>query len=403
MRKWLHLARSLYHGGAEVVFDVLLLILAVNLVGAVGLWGRDALKAHGGDLVPDNPWVQRAKAYPDMSPDDVYRLHMETWERQLYEYEPLAQFKERAFSGSFVNVSEHGFRKNGHEQPWPPDKDAYTIFVFGGSTTFSYGLPDAQAVPVRIEAALQTRGLEKADVYNFGRAYFFSTHELLQFQALLMDGIVPDAAIFVDGVNDFYYHRVEDKYLWTQRLHDGIEAQDPSTVELVGRVVQRLPAYEFGAFLVRHLSGPKADDKEALAEKSIERIVEGARPENLTRVLERYRDNKRLIETLADHYGVKVAFVWQPSPLYGYDLAHHLFADRIIDNHKVAGNGYEVARQWRDQGAFGPRFVWCADIQEGVAKPLYVDAMHYSAEMADMLAQCVADGTKGLAWSPPGE
>ena len=42
----------------------------------------------------------------------------------------------------------------------------------------------------------------------------------------------------------------------------------------------------------------------------------------------------------------------------------------------------------------GANFVWCADIQAGVAEPLYVDRVHYSGAMNARIARCIANGMK---------
>src|SRR5712692_8851921 len=41
-------------------------------------------------------------------------------------------------------------------------------------------------------------------VYKFGAGYYFSTGERVQFEQLLLAGSVPDVAVFVDGLNDFF-------------------------------------------------------------------------------------------------------------------------------------------------------------------------------------------------------
>src|SRR5262249_53760858 len=42
-------------------------------------------------------------------------------------------------------------------------------------------------------------------VYNFGRGSYFSTQERILFQQLLLAKAIPNSAIFLDGVNDFYF------------------------------------------------------------------------------------------------------------------------------------------------------------------------------------------------------
>ena len=98
---------------------------------------------------------------------------METWEWRGYEYNEMSQFREAPFSGRFVNVSEQGYRRGLRAHPWPPSSDAFNIFVFGGSTTFGYGMPDWQTVTAFMEEILQEQAEIPVRIYNFGRAYFF--------------------------------------------------------------------------------------------------------------------------------------------------------------------------------------------------------------------------------------
>ena len=41
-------------------------------------------------------------------------------------------------------------------------------------------------------------------------------------------------------------------------------------------------------------------------------------------------------------------------------------------------------------GDFGNDFIWLSDMQENLKKPLYVDALHYSAEMNKLIAEQIS-------------
>ena len=43
------------------------------------------------------------------------------------------------------------------------------------------------------------------------------------------------------------------------------------------------------------------------------------------------------------------------------------------------------------------KFLWCADIQNDIHEPLYVDNVHYSSKMIDMVAACITDGVEHLS------
>jgi hypothetical protein len=109
-------------------------------------------------------------------------------------------------------------------------------------------------------------------------------------------------------------------------------------------------------------------------------------------VMSRYRTNKRLIEAAAGAFGIRPVFVWQPVPFYKYDLTTDLFGDRgeqLNPDHSTTDGYPTFASDVRTVPA-GDNFIWCADIQEGRQEPLYVDAVHYTAVLAKMLAACIA-------------
>ena len=120
-------------------------------------------------------------------------------------------------------------------------------------------------------------------------------------------------------------------------------------------------------------------------------------------MIERYLANKRMIEAVAGTYGVDPVFVWQPVPTYKYDLDYHLFTSRGFQRHSYTKYGYPRMRERVDRGDLGGNFFWCADLQEGVREPLYVDIVHYTAVMSrnpEMEAQILAAHPMGRMGDP---
>jgi hypothetical protein len=81
--------------------------------------------------------------------------------------------------------------------------------------------------------------------------------------------------------------------------------------------------------------------------------------------------------------------VWQPIPLYKYDLAHHVFAAGDFGTNFFARYGYSYVERRVHETPPGENFLWCADIQESLAEPLYVDKVHYTAKMSRLIATTV--------------
>ena len=68
---------------------------------------------------------------------------------------------------------------------------------------------------------------------------------------------------------------------------------------------------------------------------------------------------------------------------------------RVCD-HGASSKGHAHAIAWPGMDDRGDRSVLCAAVQDGVDRPLYVDAVHYNAEPASMLTECIVERS-GLA------
>jgi hypothetical protein len=367
-----------YPIAAVMVLNTFVVFLAVNLFCAVL---RPWL------LPPQDPVTQEyglediAKIYPNLSPNQITRMLYETWSRKMV-YEPYRHFKEAPHVGLYVNVHSNGFRRVAHQGPWPPDPSRFNVFVFGGSTTFGYGAPDQQTVPSFLQARLAEALHTNVSVYNFGQCFYQSTQERLHFEQLLLAGHVPKLALFIDGLNDFYFAEGAPQFAEEfEQLLSGAFAR-----KLRAQCLTNLPAVHLVSSLAGrgHQPGgkPGAD----------------ARPEPADRlklevdmVCRRYLMNKELIERIAVAYGVRTCFVWQPVPTYKYDLKYHLFVGEGLGKHWRSKPGYERMAEIMRSQTPDPSFVWCADLQEALSEPLYVDAIHYTARMSELLARYIAE------------
>jgi len=170
------------------------------------------------------PGLLVEEIYSDMSQQDIASLLEETWTRR-YEYSPYIQFRERAYHGRFVNVHGAGFRYSREQGVWPPAEETVNVFIFGGSTTFGYGLRDDQTVASYLQQYLQPAFQRPLKVYNFGCGSYFSTQERILFTELLLAGWRPEMAIFIDGLNDFYFANNEPAL--TGSLRELVDGNSP--------------------------------------------------------------------------------------------------------------------------------------------------------------------------------
>lgn len=100
-----------------------------------------------------------------------------------------------------VRLNTEGFRID-REIVSPKPEDELRIFVLGGSTVLG-GRSPSTTIPGMVETHLQSGGLRRARVYNFGVVSFVSGQELSLLAHRLID-LKPDLVIAYDGGNDLF-------------------------------------------------------------------------------------------------------------------------------------------------------------------------------------------------------
>lgn len=327
-----------------------------RLAGPLGYYGKDAFKA-----------------YPGWREEDVKTLLNESWGRgsMWFEYEPFTGFRERPFRGKFISNDPAGFRLSKDQAPWPPRSDAINVFVFGGSTTYGYGLPDDETIPSYLgECAAAKYSPARLAVYNFGRGSYFSSQELILFQQLLSAHFVPQVAVFIDGLNEFDHPDGQPRFSGTLRRF--MAGQAPLSDQF-----DNVPVIAAAHWLSKHWTDQQPPKPRDYADGAV-----------LKGVIDRWLANKRMIESIANGFGVRTIFVWQPVPVYKYDLRYHYFlhSDKNFGVYVRSKYGYALMEDLRAQGKLGSNVLWLADMQQDKAEDLYVDAVHYNAPFSKEIA-----------------
>lgn len=132
--------------------------------------------------------------YQHMSKDDVDTLLSNNFDHG-WVYDETLGFKEAPRTTQFVNVNKFGIRSTKSEDDFIASLNN-SIWFFGGSTTFGYGVADNETIPANLASLLNSA------VINFGRGYYFSEQENLLMLKLLKNGYRPKKAIFLDGLNE---------------------------------------------------------------------------------------------------------------------------------------------------------------------------------------------------------
>jgi hypothetical protein len=376
--------RSTYRFVAIVLLNTFLFALGVNSLAWLALQVSTGRK----NRVTERYGMETImKVYPGWKESEVTQLLSECWQGGV-QFEPYLHFRETPRAGTHVNVLPAGFRQSTNQAPWPPDPKRFNVFVFGGSTAFGYGLPDHQTLASQLGVVLSRESRPDVAIYNFGRCYYQCTQERLLFEQLLLAGHVPQAAIFIDGLNDFFLAdgnpAVSEDFMLMmsgeepKKREGGVSIlTNTATVKLINRLREKpQPPSDYGATL---LAGMQTNPK------NIESVVGG--------VCARYLRNRDYIERIARQHGVRTCFVWQPVPVYKYDANYHPFKAGM-GLHWASKFGYEHMAALIKTNPQPASFIWAADIQDGVREALYVDAIHYSAPMCERLARFISAQVK---------
>ena len=124
---------------------------------------------------------QIRRLYETNDPESYREMLVETWGGTLTRrYEPLVEHSEKPTVAKWVNVSKDGYRYIANQFALEKQKPRFTIFVFGGSTTFGYGVKDSESIPSALQGLLRDRYRMDAAVFNFGGGNYYSSTERIR-------------------------------------------------------------------------------------------------------------------------------------------------------------------------------------------------------------------------------
>lgn len=208
-------------------------------------------------------------------------------------WSPYTYWVVDAFAGDFINVGADGLR----ETPQDSQNATKTAFVFGGSTVWGEGARDAYTIPGHM-----ARLLDEVQVVNYGQTGYVSTQDMLWFQLQLLNGRVPDVAVFYQGFNDVLASCDPVILSAQQRCADG----------LVGVTLQenfRLADSEAGRIL---RGGQPVFRPPSIPLDQYDFSSAGVVAATPQAVVARWFANIEMIEALAAAHDVETLFVWQP-------------------------------------------------------------------------------------------
>ena len=359
-------------------------ILAINLVNIAALFFVLNMMAFTAIKVRDTFFPVGSSndlqvVYPDMEPSDIPLLLEETWDRP-WQYEPWVGFKERPRSGKFVNISSEGFRHS-HIKNLRLDSTGINIYVFGGSTTFGYGVDDASTIPSHLQKHLSNlHPNNKINIFNFGRGYYYSDQEFALLLQLIRNNHIPTIAIFIDGLNEGqkepYYTKEmssmfkaynDDQYEFFILLKFFLKSQIKNSSLM--RVVKKLTSYA--------IDQPQPPKKEFLPPIDM---------------LKNYQGNKELIENLAEKFNFLTYFFIQPVPGYRNEFANHMF---LTNSGPANWSQHGTSKiQLLETTTDNLTSFNLAPLLENYGQQPFVDNVHYTSSVCNLIAENIAQKIK---------
>jgi hypothetical protein len=123
----------------------------------------------------------------------------------LARYAPYVVWTHAPFNGETIVVDAEGRRRTTGARCEP---GARTVYMFGGSTLWGFGVPDNATIPSYLAEAFARDG-EPACIVNFGELAWVSTQAVVRLVLALKQAAPPHDVVFYDGCNDV---RTADKY-----------------------------------------------------------------------------------------------------------------------------------------------------------------------------------------------
>lgn len=245
---------------------------------------------------PRTPTLNQIRAALPYYADATWgSTHWAEIERIPNEYAPFVVWQQAPFEGQTVTMRADGTRLTPGADC---TGDAFTVYMFGGSTMWGMGAPDDGTIPAYVQAALSETRSEPVCVVNFGAPGYVSTQGVLRLMTELQQGRVPDVVIFYDGINDVLATIQNNGAGAHQNLSQVSDAFQPNTL---GDALLASLRNSYTSQLVGRFA---AGGQPAAVEPNWEQQAD-----ETTRA---YLLNLALVERMAQEYDFAYGFFWQP-------------------------------------------------------------------------------------------
>ena len=312
-------------------------------------------------------------------------------------YEPYVLWKRAPYQGETITIDEDGLRRTTHSECTAQN---YTIWAFGGSTMWGQGSPDWLTIPSLLAEKYEKSG-KSVCVKNYGTNAWVNTQEVIKLMLELKHAPrKPDLVIFYDGFNDtysLYQSGMVDvpinNDLIKRKLEVGYPVQQAwnhahfSELRLISHFLQQMKIgqiiIQLGAKLRKAQSGSRPAFSRQLDSEQIHAQLDSA-----------YLKNMEVVGALAQQYGFKFVFFWQPVILVGHkqlSVEEEVALKKTLSDfggiQTAFQEMYDLAQKQQDR----PGFFDIADVLDKYKGTFYIDFAHLTPEGNSLVADRIFD------------
>jgi hypothetical protein len=285
-----------------------------------------------------------------------------------FDYQAYVIWERHPFEGKTINVEGDGLRHTYHSRC---DPDAYTIWMFGGSTTWGAGVPDWLTVPSFLAEQYEQSG-DNVCIRNYGEKAWVNTQELIKLiLELKRGGRKPDLVIFYDGPADVYEVYQSGRPGVHQNFDEIKHLYEGHASEGRGGFHYLLNTNAAELFL-EHRHRNQMEKRAATIDADL--IARGA--------VRCYLDNLNFVEALAREYKFDYVFVWEPT-IFNSNKSLSSDEQNTLAAANLRSPGLENAdRSARQLVRASPstHLIDVADVFDKISDTVYFDQAHVSAE-----------------------
>lgn len=315
-------------------------------------------------------------------------------ESNQIEYYPYVLWRRQPYNGQQIQVSSGGIRRTVHSQC---DGHEFTIWMFGDSTMWGAGAPDAETIPSLVAGKYENSG-RKVCIVNYGEKGWVGTQEIVQLMLELSkpDEKRPDEVLFYDGSMESYtayqsglvdvhasFHRFK-AYIegWKKEDKPGFGyLQKTNTYHGLEGIAEKLPADK------------KGQGKKKFSPQQVSELADA--------IVQNYLGNIEIVDALAQHYRFRPIFIWHSNIEVGRKALtpaeQHL---RYLEESGLPGiDELYRASYARATAIHSSEFYNFGDLLDDQKDTLYVEATHLGAEgnriVADRIFQILEQQSSG--------